>query len=77
MNRPPENNGDNEKTVDFGQTAASLEEKLNQAVEHHRAGRLFEAEEIPSPFVSRRWKREIPACENRHSQYGNRPFKDY
>ena len=46
MNRAPESNGDKATTGVLGQSTAALDEQLNEAVEHHRAGRLFEAEEI-------------------------------
>ena len=46
MNRTPENNGNDAAPHVPAPEAASLEAQLNDAVEHHRAGRLFEAEEI-------------------------------
>jgi tetratricopeptide (TPR) repeat protein len=46
MNRAPKKNGDNATPGVLGQSTASLDAQVNEAVEHHRAGRLFEAEEI-------------------------------
>ena len=46
MNRAPENNGNDAAPHVPAPEAASLEAQLNDAVEHHRAGRLFEAEKI-------------------------------
>ena len=46
MNRAPENNGNNATPRVPSQETASIKAQLDEAVEHHRAGRLFEAEEI-------------------------------
>ena len=46
MNRAPENNGNKATPRVPDQKTASIKAQLDEAVEHHRAGRLFEAEEI-------------------------------
>lgn len=46
MNRAPENNANSTTAPVPSQGMAPIEAQLNEAVDHHRAGRLFEAEEI-------------------------------
>ena len=46
MNRAPENNGKNATPCVPSQGTVSIEAQLDEAVDHHRAGRLFKAEEI-------------------------------
>ncbi len=46
MNHAPENNGNNTTAPVPSQKTASLDARLNEAVDHHRAGRLLEAEAI-------------------------------
>ena len=46
MNRTPENNSNNATPRVPNQGTASFETQLDDAVDHHRAGRLIEAEEI-------------------------------